>query len=70
MAGQEGTREVGKDGMPESQLLKEPSNDGRFRFMEPAIEAGSRLRAAPSFKKPVHCLWVDRLAAPYLHTAK
>ena len=26
------------------------------------------LRAAPSSKKPAHCLWVDRLAAPYLHT--
>ena len=26
------------------------------------------LRAASSSKKPVHCLWVDRLAAPYLHT--
>ena len=26
------------------------------------------LRAAPSSKKPAHCLWLDRLAAPYLHT--
>ena len=55
--------------MPESQLLKEPSNDGRFRFMELTIQAGSRVSVPPpSFKKPAHCLWVDRLAAPYLHT--
>ena len=45
--GRRGRKEPGKDGMPESQLLKEPSNDGRFRFMELAIQAGSRVSVPP-----------------------